>query len=132
MPGQTLQGSIVNKPRRNPDGTFVGDSNSGNGGGRPSEVFSFRHQVKLRAANDPKMIQEAINTLVSIATDPRHPQCTTALDKLIKLNGNYDPQETKDVTPPAPHRPLEGLSAKELKEALKVNKTKPKKRKKKK
>lgn len=82
--------------------------------GRPPEDMSFRHQVKLRASKDPKMVEDAINTLIKIARDPDNPKCIEAIDKLIKLNGNYDPQESKDVTPKVRPNPFDNLTEEEL------------------
>ena len=88
---------VSNKLGRNSDGTFAkGNKESvGNNGGRPTEDMSFRHQMKLRAAKEPELIQKVINNLVKIASDPDHPKCVEAAEKLIKLNGNYDPAESK-------------------------------------
>ena len=103
------------KVGRKSDGTFAkGNEYGKNSGGRPPEDMSFRHQVKLRASKDPKMVKDAINTLIKIASDPENPKCIEAIDKLIKLNGNYDPQETKDVTPKAKPNPFENLTEEEL------------------
>lgn len=85
------------KPGRNPDGTFAVGNTIGivNNGGRPVEEMSFRHQMKIRASKDPELVQKVINNLVKIASDPDHPKCVEAAEKLIKLNGNYDPAESK-------------------------------------
>lgn len=101
---------------RNSDGTFSkGNKLSvGNNGGRPTEDMSFRHQVKIRASNDPNLVQGVINNLIAIASDPDHPKCVEAADKLIKLNGNYDPTETKDVSEKEVFNPFENLSEDEL------------------
>lgn len=88
--------------------------------GRPTEDMSFRHQVKLRAQKNPELIQKAIDTLVSIATDPENPKCIEALDKLIKLNGNYDPSESKtELAGKLEGSPFANLSAKEVEGLLK-------------
>lgn len=104
------------KVGRNSDGTFSkGNKLSvGNNGGRPTEDMSFRHQVKIRASNDPNLVQGVINNLIAIASDPDHPKCVEAADKLIKLNGNYDPTETKDVSEKEVFNPFENLSEEEL------------------
>ena len=104
------------KVGRNSDGTFSkGNKLSiGNNGGRPTEDMSFRHQVKIRASNDPNLVQGVINNLIAIASDPDHPKCVEAADKLIKLNGNYDPTETKDVSEKEVFNPFESLSEEEL------------------
>lgn len=88
---------VSNKLGRNSDGTFAkGNKESvGNNGGRPTENMSFRHQMKIRAAKEPELIQNVIDNLVKIASDPDHPKCVEAAEKLIKLNGNYDPAESK-------------------------------------
>lgn len=107
------------KVGRKSDGTFApGNSFGKNSGGRPPEDMSFRAQVKLRAAKNPKMVQNAIDTLVAIANNPDHPKCVEAIDKLIKLNGNYDPQETKDVTPQKQERIYKGLSLAQINKLL--------------
>ncbi|MBB1531655.1 hypothetical protein HG463_003250 [Candidatus Saccharibacteria bacterium] len=106
---------------RNSDGTFSkGNKLSvGNNGGRPTEDMSFRHQVKIRASNDPNLVINVINNLIAIASDPDHPKCVEAADKLIKLNGNYDPTETKDVSEKEIFNPFENLSEEELRKLAK-------------
>ena len=106
---------------RNSDGTFSkGNKLSvGNNGGRPTEDMSFRHQVKIRASNDPNLVINVINNLIAIASDPDHPKCVEAADKLIKLNGNYDPTETKDVSEKEIFNPFENLSEAELRKLAK-------------
>lgn len=112
----------TSKTGRNQDGTYKkGYSGNLSGGGRPVEELSFRRQVKLRAQKDPAMVQDAIDTLIRIANSPDNPQCINAIDKLIKLNGNYDPTEAKveasaDVR--AFERPLAELNIDELKKLL--------------
>lgn len=104
---------------RNPDGTFtVGNQAAvGNHGGRPRLPWSFRAQAKIRATNDPNVVNKTLDALIQIAHDPKNPQCVTAADKLIKLQGGYDPSELKanldgrmEVAP----NPLENLSQEEL------------------
>ena len=109
------------KVGRNSDGTFSkGNKLSvGNNGGRPTEDMSFRHQVKIRASNDPNLVQGVINNLIAIASDPDHTKCVEAADKLIKLNGNYDPTETKDVSEKEVFNPFENLSEEELRKLAK-------------
>ena len=109
------------KVGRNSDGTFSkGNKLSvGNNGGRPTEDMSFRHQVKIRASNDPNLVQGVINNLIAIASNPDHPKCVEAADKLIKLNGNYDPTETKDVSEKEVFNPFENLSEEELRKLAK-------------
>lgn len=106
---------------RNSDGTFSkGNKLSvGNNGGRPTEDMSFRHQVKIRASNDPNLVINVINNLIAIASDPDHPKCVEAADKLIKLNGNYDPTETKDVSEKEVFNPFENLTEDELRKLAK-------------
>lgn len=106
---------------RNSDGTFSkGNKLSvGNNGGRPTEDMSFRHQVKIRASNDPNLVLNVINNLIAIASDPDHPKCVEAADKLIKLNGNYDPTETKDVSEKEIVNPFENLTEDELRKLAK-------------
>ena len=106
---------------RNSDGTFSkGNKLSvGNNGGRPTEDMSFRHQVKIRASNDPNLVLNVINNLIAIASNPDHPKCVEAADKLIKLNGNYDPTETKDVSEKEIFNPFENLTESELRKLAK-------------
>jgi len=106
---------------RNSDGTFSkGNKLSvGYNGGRPTEDMSFRHQVKIRASNDPNLVLNVINNLIAIASDPDHPKCVEAADKLIKLNGNYDPTETKDVSEKEIFNPFENLTEDELRKLAK-------------
>ena len=106
---------------RNSDGTCSkGNKLSvGNNGGRPTEDMSFRHQVKIRASNDPNLVLNVINNLIAIASDPDHPKCVEAADKLIKLNGNYDPTETKDVSEKEVFNPFENLTEAELRKLAK-------------
>ena len=106
---------------RNSDGTFSkGNKLSvGNNGARPTEDMSFRHQVKIRASNDPNLVLNVINNLIAIASDPDHPKCVEAADKLIKLNGNYDPTETKDVSEKEIVNPFENLTEDELRKLAK-------------
>lgn len=107
---------------RNSDGTFAKGNKVGlgNNGGRPTEDMSFRHQVKLRAQKNPELVQKAIDALVKIATDPENPKCIEALDKLIKLNGNYDPAESKtEVSGKLDGQPFANLSVKEVEGLLK-------------
>lgn len=106
---------------RNSDGTFSkGNKLSvGNNGGRPTEDMSFRHQVKIRASNDPNLVLNVINNLITIASNPDHPKCVEAADKLIKLNGNYDPTETKDVSEKEIFNPFENLTEDELRKLAK-------------
>lgn len=84
------------KNGRKSDGTFAkGNTFGKNPGGRPSEEMSFRHQMKIRASQQPELVQKVIDNLIEIASNPDHPKCVEAAEKLIKLNGNYDPAESK-------------------------------------
>ena len=91
-------------------------------GGRPQNDFSYRAMAKIRAKKDPERILKDLNRLDAIIDDPKSTpaEIAKALEIKIKLNGNFDPQETKDVTP-ARHAesPLDGLSVEELR-ALKA------------
>ena len=87
---------VTAKVGRKSDGTFAkGNTFGKNPGGRPSEDMSFRHQMKVRASQEPELVQKVIDNLIEIASDPDHPKCVEAAEKLIKLNGNYDPAESK-------------------------------------
>lgn len=120
--------AAAQKGGRKADGTFA----KGNkpkvteNYGRPPEVLSFRHRMRVIAEKDPEVIDEVLAALLAIARDQGNPKCVEASDKLIKLFGNYDPAETKDVTPTAPDRPLKGLSLAEVREALAMKRGKKK------
>ena len=84
------------KVGRKSDGTFAkGNTYGKNPGGRPPEDMSFRHQMKVRASKDPNIVKNVLQNLINIASDPNNPKCVEAAEKLIKLNGNYDPTESK-------------------------------------
>ncbi len=106
---------------RNADGTFARGNTIGNGcGGRPKEPFSFRERAKIMAQKDPSLVKGVIENLIKIASDPDHPKCTDAADKLIKLIGNYDPSETKtELSGKVEGNPFINLTAKEVEGLLK-------------
>jgi len=104
---------------RNADGTFA----KGNkpkiteNYGRPQNDFSYRAMAKIRAQKDPQRVQKDLDMLDEIIDDPNSSpmERMKALENKIKLNGNYDPQETKDVTPVRHiETPLDSLSVEEL------------------
>lgn len=105
----------ITKAQRNADGTFK----KGNvGGGRKPLCMSARAQARLMVENDPSLLNEALNNLFRIAADKNDTQCVAAIDKVIKLLGNYDPQETKDVTPEKHERVYKGLSLVQINKLL--------------
>ncbi len=117
------------KSGRNADGTFA----KGNkpkitaNHGRPSEEMSFRHQMKIRASNNPKLVQKVIDNLIKIASDPDHPKCVEAAEKLIKLNGNYDPAESRNevtgsLSTKVENSPFDELTKEDLLKLLKRKK----------
>ena len=114
----------VNKNAKKPRGKpFTSEYQPNNTcGGRPQNDFSYRAMAKIRAKKDPERILKDLNRLDAIIDDPNSTpaEIAKALEIKIKLNGNFDPQETKDVTP-ARHAesPLDGLSVEELR-ALKA------------
>lgn len=86
-------------------------------GGRPQNDFSYRAMAKIRAKKDPERIQKDLNRLDEIIDNPNSTpaEIAKALEIKIKLNGNFDPQETKDVTPVRHiETPLDSLSVEEL------------------
>ena len=88
--------------------------------GRPKEPFSFRERAKIMAQKDPSLVKGVIENLIKIASDPDHPKCTDAADKLIKLIGNYDPSETKtELSGKVEGNPFINLTAKEVESLLK-------------
>lgn len=104
---------------RNADGTFA----KGNkpkiteNYGRPQNDFSYRAMAKIRAKKDPARVQKDLDMLDEIIDDPNSSpmERMKALENKIKLNGNFDPQETKDVTPVRHiETPLDSLSVEEL------------------
>ena len=109
----------VNKNAKKPRGKpFTSEYQPNNTcGGRPQNDFSYRAMAKIRAKKDPERILKDLNRLDAIIDDPKSTpaEIAKALEIKIKLNGNFDPQETKDVTP-ARHveSPLDGLSVEEL------------------
>ena len=106
----------TDKLGRNSDGTFsTGNQISvGNNGGRPLKDLSIRHQVKLRISKDPDLIQKTLDGMFKILSDYNHPQYIRMLDIFIRINGNFDPIETKDVTTQIPDSPLDNLTIEEL------------------
>ena len=88
--------------------------------GRPKEPFSFRERAKIMAQKDPSLVKGVIDNLIKIASDPDHPKCTDAADKLIKLIGNYDPSESKtELSGKVEGAPFSNLSQKEVEALLK-------------
>lgn len=109
----------ITKSQRNANGTFK----KGNaGGGRKPELMSARMQAKIMAAEDPALLQSVLKNLYKIASDPTHPQCTNAADKIIKMVGGYDPTETKDVTQHKHERVYKGLTLEQINKLLEEKK----------
>lgn len=111
---------------RNSEGKFIpGNKESvGNNGGRPAEDLSVRAQVKLRIAKDPDLLQRAIDGMFSILANPEDTRWPKVYETMVKLNGNFDPDETK-LTGDMKlfhERPYEGLSKEEIRLALKKGK----------
>lgn len=114
------------KHGRNMDGTFApghkfgGSENSG----RPPEDLSVRSQVKLRIQKDPDLLQKAIDGMFAILANPEDPRWPKVYETMVKLNGNFDPDETKltgnmNFTQ---QRPYEGMTKEEIRAALKKGK----------
>lgn len=107
---------------RNADGTFA----KGNkpkiteNYGRPQNDFSYRAMAKIRAKKDPARVQKDLDMLDEIIDDPNSSpmERMKALENKIKLNGNYDPQETKDVTKHEMDRVYKGLSLEQINKLL--------------
>ena len=107
---------------RKSDGTFApGNTFGRNPGGRPKDAFSYRAIAKVMASEDPDSITNGVRTLhdivKSIETSPMEKM--KALELLIKLNGNFDPQETKDVSEKEIFNPFENLTEDELRKLAK-------------
>lgn len=104
---------------RNADGTFAKGNKPKitDNYGRPQNDYSYRAMAKIRAKKDPERILKDLNRLDAIIDDPKSTpaEIAKALEIKIKLNGNFDPQETKDVTPVRHiETPLDSLSVEEL------------------
>ena len=109
----------VNKNAKKPRGKpFTSEYQPNNTcGGRPQNDFSYRAMAKIRAKKDPERIQKDLNRLDEIIDNPNSTpaEIAKALEIKIKLNGNFDSQETKDVTPVRHiETPLDSLSVEEL------------------
>lgn len=107
---------------RKSDGTFApGNTFGKNPGGRPKDAFSYRAIAKVMASEDPDSITNGVKTLHDIVksaeTSPMEKM--KALELLIKLNGNFDPQETKDVSEKEIFNPFENLTEDELRKLAK-------------
>jgi len=107
---------------RKSDGTFApGNTFGRNPGGRPKDAFSYRAIAKVMASEDPDSITNGVRTLhdivKSVETSPMEKM--KALELLIKLNGNFDPQETKDVSEKEIFNPFENLTEDELRKLAK-------------
>ena len=107
---------------RKSDGTFApGNTFGRNPGGRPKDAFSYRAIAKVMASEDPDSITNGVKTLHDIVksneTSPMEKM--KALELLIKLNGNFDPQETKDVSEKEIFNPFENLTEDELRKLAK-------------
>ena len=111
------------KPGRNADGTFAPGNKEGlgNNGGRPTEDLSVRSQVKLRISKDPALLQNAIDSMFSILSNPDDPRWPKVYETMVKLNGNFDPSETKLTGDITHNRPYEGMSKEQILAALKGN-----------
>lgn len=110
------------KVGRKSDGTFApGNTFGKNPGGRPKDAFSYRAIAKVMASEDPDSITNGVKTLHDIVksaeTSPMEKM--KALELLIKLNGNFDPQETKDVSEKEVFNPFENLTEDELRKLAK-------------
>lgn len=110
------------KVGRKSDGTFSeGNSFGKNSGGRPKNDFSYRAMAKKMAAENPERIAKDLKILSNIIdSETSSPmEKMKALELLIKLNGNFDPQETKDVSEKEIVNPFENLTEAELRKLAK-------------
>lgn len=107
------------KNGRKTDGTFAKGNSFGQG--RPRNEYSYRAMAKKMAAEDPERITKDLKILNDIVdSDSSSPmEKMKALELLIKLNGNFDPQETKDVSEKEVFNPFENLSEDELRKLAK-------------
>ena len=107
------------KNGRKTDGTFAKGNSFGQG--RPKNEYSYRAMAKKMAAEDPERITKDLKILNNIVdSDSSSPmEKMKALELLIKLNGNFDPQETKDVSEKEIFNPFENLTEAELRKLAK-------------
>lgn len=107
------------KNGRKTDGTFAKGNSFGQG--RPRNEYSYRAMAKKMAAEDPERITKDLKILNNIVdSDSSSPmEKMKALELLIKLNGNFDPQETKDVSEKEVFNPFENLTEDELRKLAK-------------
>jgi hypothetical protein len=104
----------LGKKDRNPNGTFKKGHTpliSPDRSGRPPSAFSARAIAKAMAEGKLELV---IANLYKLAMT----NDVAAIDKIIKLNGGYDPVEVKDISPASLERPLKGLTVEELKKLL--------------
>ncbi len=111
------------KPARNADGTLKAGGPSLNPSGRPRgsyQDYSYRTQAKIRALRNPARIQKDLDRLDAIIDSPESTpaEVAKALEIKIKLNGNYDPQETKDITKQETNRVYKGLTLEQINKLL--------------
>ena len=83
---------------RNLDGTFTkGHTISvGNNGGAKPKPYSFRELAKLHGAElDPKTKRARLREVVDALYQKAMEGDVQAIDKVIKLTGNYDPDKSQ-------------------------------------
>lgn len=83
---------------RNLDGTFTkGHTISvGNNGGAKPKAYSFRELAKLHGAElDPRTKRAKLREVVDVLYQKAMEGDVQAIDKVIKLTGNYDPDKSQ-------------------------------------
>lgn len=84
---------------RNPDGTFAVGHHPKitENYGRPKSDVSYRALAKKRAERNPDRLKKDLDALDDIIDNPKSTQIERmkAVEMKIKLNGNFDAQETK-------------------------------------
>ena len=82
---------------RNTDGTFAKGNNASMGsGGRPPKAYSFRELAKLHGAElDPRTKRAKLREVVDVLYQKAMEGDVQAIDKVIKLTGNYDPDKSQ-------------------------------------
>lgn len=106
----------------NVDGTFSEGNDAWknrdpNKAHRPIQDFSYKSMAKVRAAKDPSRVEKDLDMLDKIIDneDASPMERMKAIEYKIKLNGNFDAQETRDVTErQIPDSPLNSLTVDEL------------------
>ena len=84
------------KSGRNPDGTFNSKQPPQRKGGNKPKAYSFRELAKLHGAElDPRTKRAKLREVVDVLYQKAMEGDVQAIDKVIKLTGNYDPDKSQ-------------------------------------